>query len=290
MKDYNRLEELKRSIEDGSVTKDGIVFVSDETFVPMQYIRAIATIYKVDVVRVESVDELKPGVGLFGSQSPSEARVVICNEFSGGILNELSYVVCHKCDGDCVEVPKLEKWQIVDYLVSNSSQKISADKLKKLAEVCGDIYSVDNEMSKYIIFQDSAQKGIFDRLLLDNQFPEDKSKTIFDFSNAILSGNKDAVKSMLNKVDALKIEPVVLSSVLYKQLRNMILVGFNKNPTEQNTGLSSKQIYATRKSLDGKTASDVIKKFDIVCDVDVKLKSGLLKNNRVIDYLVVRLL
>ena len=286
------IKELKESIEKGTVGNDGIIFVSESFFVPIQHIRAIATLRGVEVERVESLEELSPNDGLFGKVVSNNVRVYLCESITSRVeLEELSYVICHKCENnDFISVPKLEGWQIADYLITNSSQKIDQNKLKSLAANCGDIYSVDNEMSKYIIFQENAQRGIFDRLLLDNQFPEDKSKTIFDFVNAIMSKNIPVVKSMLKKIDSLKIEPAVLSSVLYKQLRNMILVGFNKNPTEQNTGLSSKQIYAIRKSLDGKKASDILKQFDIVCDVDVKLKNGLLKSSHIIDYLVVNLL
>ena len=123
-----------------------------------------------------------------------------------------------------------------------------------------------------------------------NQFPQSKDKSIFELADDILSGDRDAVKRLLGKTDELGIEPVALSAVLYNKVRSMLIVGFSQNLTEESTGLKNKQIYAIKQKLAGKKASDLIKQFDILCDVDVKLKKGLLRSDQLIDYLVASLM
>lgn len=68
------------------------------------------------------------------------------------------------------------------------------------------------------------------------------------------------------------------------------MVGFNKNPTEENTGLSSKQIYWIRKNLGKYDSNYILKSFQFICESEKLLKEGTITNNQLVDYIVVNLL
>ena len=70
----------------------------------------------------------------------------------------------------------------------------------------------------------------------------------------------------------------------------MILVGFQPNPTEANTGLKQNQIWGIKKSLANQTAEKVLKMFHIVSEIDYKLKNGELPAEHILNYTVFKCL
>ena len=287
------LKELKTRIEDGSVSNDGIIFKSKDTFVPMQYINRIATLFNKEVLFVNSIDAISKSTDLFGYDSSNQYLSVLIIDTLDVTVNidYFCYIICSKCkNNDFVEIPNLDTWQMVDYAVSNSSKQVDFSKLEELVDSCGDMYCLDNELSKFTIFNKSEQSIVLDTLIKSNQIKRSYSSTIFDFTNAVLDKDMAKVRSIYLDISNYDIDPIAVVSIIRKQLRNIVVVGFSKNPTEENTGLSSKQIYWIRRNLNKYTSEYIIKAYTFMCDVDQLLKKGLLSSNQLLDYILVNLL
>lgn len=287
------IEELKKQIESKTIGSEGIVFVGSDSFVAKQYINEIAIIHNREIEYMDSVDALKVAVSLFGKIDSGKIKVCIKDTIDKEVvLDEFCYLICKKYPGkDFVSVPKLENWQVIDYVRTNSSKSIADTDIEDLVKACKyDIHAVDIELSKYCNFDDNQQKSIFYRLLKNNQLPRLYDGDIFEFTTALINGDVKSLNKFYINLKEYDIEPLGVVTIIYRQLRNMILVGFNPNPTEQNTGLSSKQIYAIRKNLGGHSSQKLLNSFQVICEAEKLMKEGTISNNQLLDYVVVNML
>lgn len=286
------IQELKTKIENKSVGPEGIVFIASNTFIPKQYITEISNIYGRPIHYAQTEAEIVERKSLFGAVISSDINVYITDTIDHEIkVKDFCYVICTKYVGDGVQVPKLESWHILDYLKTNSSELIPVSQLEQLAKACkDDIYHVDNELSKYRMFLEQEQKLIFNRLYESNQLERNFEGTIFDFTNALLNKDKSTLVKFYKDLQNYDIEPLGVVTIIYKQLRNIINVGFNTNPTEQNTGLSSKQIYWIKKNLSKYSSKYILESFQVICEAEKLMKEGTLTNSQLLDWVVVNLL
>ena len=286
------IKELKLQIENGSIGSSGIIFVSKDTYVPKQYIYRIASLYNKDVEYVQSSSRLVKSNSLFSFNDRNNILVFITDRLDTEIiLDEFSYIICNKCKNkDAISVPNLENWQILDYAISNSSSNIDRNKIKTLVDACNnDMYLLDNEINKYNIFT-SNQNNIFNSLNDNFQFVKSFNESIFDFTNSILDKDLSKIVYFYNNLDKYNFDIMAIISIMYTQIRNIIVVGFNSNPTEENTGLSSKQIYWIRKNLYKYNRDQLIRLFTFISDVDYLIKDGLLSNKQALDYIIITFL
>ena len=115
------IQELKKQIEDKSIGGAGIVFVSDNTFIPKQYITEISKLTGKPIHYVDTVEQLKDTKSLFGVVKSNNINVYITDSIDEEITpKEYSYAICSKYGGkNGVKVPSLEPWHLVDYAVTN---------------------------------------------------------------------------------------------------------------------------------------------------------------------------
>lgn len=287
------LKDFKKSIEQNDICSGGQIFCDPVGFISRQYINKIGNVLHKDIIYVQSLNEVCVQTNLFGKIVFPEIRVFVTKEITNPIkLEDYCYVICSSCkNNDYLEIPKLEKWQLIDYLSYGASDVIPKSDLEALCEACNsDIYLLDLELSKFKIFDKNFKQSMFNNLLENNQLRKSYVENIFDFTNALLDRDISTLVKIYSSMSNYDIEPLGVVTIMYTQLKRIILVGFNKNPTEQNTGLSSKQIYAIRKNLYKYDSKHVLDCFRCVCEAEKLLKEGLLNNSQLLDYVVVNLL
>lgn len=287
------INNLKERIESKSIGAEGIIFKAPDVFVPNQYIREIASIHSRDVKYVDSINGVKKSYNMFGKIDDGTARVFVTDRVSEYVeLDDFCYIVCKNCENNSfVSVPKIEDWHALDYAITNSSEQIDRKYLLELVEACNsDMHLLDNEISKYNIFNENDQASVLKSLRKGNQIVASYNETIFDFVNAILDKNLSTIVDIYSNLDKYDIEAMAVVATIRKNLKNIILVGFNKNPTEASTGLSSKQIYWIKKNMGKYSAQRLIDDFIFICSVEDLLKNGILSSDQLLDYMLVRLL
>lgn len=286
------IQEFKSEIENKSIGKQGYILCSDNTFVAHQYIDEIASIYNLPIEYMHDIIEIKPRSGLFSSDDATSIKVYVTTKVSEDIeLADLCYIVCTSCSVDCIQIPKIEPWHLEDFLKTNSAKNIPESYLSDLVKACkNDPWAVVSEFDKYSIFPESEQKFIFDSLRDNNQIRRTYDEDIFQFTNALLDKNLNILNKFYIDLKEYDIEPLGVVTILYRQLRKLILIGFNSNPTEENTGIPSKQIYAIKKNLYKYASKYILEAFQTVSEAEKLLKEGALSNNQLLDYIVVSLL
>ena len=302
------IEELKHQIESNNVTNSPLIFKDDESlFLSDMYIKAISKSKKLPIKYIQSLSEVvNDSFDFFACETPEQSSclnvlhaqvyewadidisrttnlIVVTTKFSNkDIEKRLSDYI--------VVMPKLEDWQIKDYVYS-ICEGVDHKDLDWLMNICGkNVCRLQQELDKLTLFNVDERKYLFDSFVRDGSMDDLSSYNIFNFTNAVTSKDFNMLKSIYKEIERADITDFYLLTVLLKNFRNIVMVQLNSNPTPESTGLDSKQLYAIRRIPKVYSAEQLVKIFDFLCDIDRQVKEGELPAPLVVDYLTVKIL
>lgn len=297
------LQELKQSLETGSFKPTTMILVSEDKFIPLQYVAAMNEHYAVQYI--DSLEELTPsGEDLFLDNTEVGSDIVVFNtdlvDFSDELLFQKDNVVvistkidkaAKKFYGDLViEVPKLADWQVKD-MVYSFGVGIDTPKLDWLIKTCGgDVHRLYQEMSKLSIFNEAEKKHLFEEMLEDGAFGDLSSATIFNFVNAVLRKDTEALGQIYAEVDNIDVNDFGLLTLLYNNFLNVISIQLGVNPTQTSLGMSYGQFNAVKRNCGYYSGQQLINIVRMLSDMDRKIKSGEFNTNIMRDYMVMSIL
>ena len=176
-----------------------------------------------------------------------------------------------------VEIPKLEEWQLKDYVAT--SCRITEELAEQLMEAYKDIYKLDIEINKLKIFSQNMFNELTDQLLYQVDQP------IFDLTNALVKRDKQALTKFIES--GTEVDPFALTSLLLKNFRNIINIQLAQNPTAESTGLTGKQFYAIQRYSCGHyNREELLYIYSVLTQIDSQIKSGNLDTSHVINYII----
>ena len=209
------------------------------------------------------------------------------------------YIICKTIDKKSLEVfnnyivelPKLEDWQIKDYVYS-VAEGANEKSLDRLIDVCGnDIYRINQELNKIKIFTQQERNFTFDKFIEDGIFSDLSTYTIFDFSNAIVKRDRETLRKIYKEIDKIDIEPIGLVTVLLNNFRNIIKIQLANNPTAESCGMKPNQFWAIKHSCGLYTKEQLLSIFNFLTEIDKKIKTGMIPvDSFLIDYIVINIL
>ena len=300
------VKELKEKIENNTVGNGLIIFVyEDNDFIPNQYLKTISLNKKLNIRVVEEPSELlsKPVLDIFGLQeSSNDILLYKSNSFDFNdekLTKEVNRIVitnkisdaCKKTYKDyIVNIPKLEEWQIKDYMCSilPGLDEKYIDWLMKNSN--NNIYRLQQEADKLLIFTEKERNILFKKMLEDDAFIDITSNTIFNFTNSITNKDVRSLNTIYSEIENIDIEPIGLVTVLYKNFKDIISVQLTKNATAQSLNMNPKKFNAIRYSCGKYNAQSLNKILKTILSIDKRLKTGELPVNLIIDYLLVNIL
>ena len=301
-----KIEELKEKIENKRLDDSSYIFIyEDVNFIPLQYINEMCRIREMNIEYIDSLS----GVGsvandIFGTtKSSNSIKVLITNELESisdkFIFETNTYVVVNKIKdktnlerlSDCiVNVPKLEGWQIKDYVYSRA-EGIDTKNLDWLIESCNeDIYRLENELDKFKLFSENERKYLFDDMLSDGAFVDLSNFNVFNVTNAVTSRDYEMLSRALKEIKSFDAEPLGVVTLLYNAFKKLILVWLANNPTPENTGLKSGMIYAIKNQPRVFSKEQLLSSYLLLTNIDKMLKTGYIDTSWLIDYLICRIL
>lgn len=302
------IQELKKQIETNCVTDAPLIFKDDESmFLSNQYIEAISRSKNLRINYIEDLSEvISDGFDFFGIETveqPDCLNVLKSSVYSWGNTNiarttNLIVVVTKFADKEAekklsdyiVVMPKLEDWQIKDYVYS-ICEGVDHKDLDWLMSLCGkNICRLQQELDKLTLFNVDERKYLFNSFIRDGAVNDLSSYNIFNFTNAIASKDMLTLKSIYKEIERADITDFYLLTVLLKNFRNIVLVQLNPNPTPETTGLESKQLYAIKRIPRCYSPDQLVRIFTFLCDIDRQVKAGELPASLVVDYLTVKIL
>lgn len=301
-----KIETLKESIENKNIGDTPLIFVyEDVNFIPLQYILEISKIREKDIEYIDSLSSIGSNVNdIFGTTvSSNSIRVLITRELED-IHDKIKYekdvyVVVNKVKDKTsldklsdyvVMVPKLEEWQIKDYVYS-IAEGIDTKSLDWLIEASNkDIYRLENELDKLKLFQESERKYLFEDMISDGAFVDLSSFNVFNVTNAVTSRDYSTLKNALKEIKSFDAEPLGVVTLLYNGFKKLILVWLANNPTPENTGLKSGMIWAIKNQPRVFSKEQLLSSFLLLTNIDKLLKTGYIDTSWLIDYLICRIL
>ena len=295
------LKELKQQIENKDIHIGFSIFKYDDIdFLPYQYVNYIS---KINGLEIEYLDDLSTIINshsdLFGCDSIA-TTLRVCKLKSFDITSEKLreesnlIVICKEVSKEAqeffyqniVEFPKLEEWQIKDYVYS-LLEGVDTKKLDYLITLCNNnIYRLENEISKISIFSLNERKYVFDDFIDDGIFSDLSQYSIFNLTTALMKKDISAVMSIYKEIEKFDCEPLGLVTLLYQNIRNVISVQLSSNPSPESTGLPTKRFWAIKYMCGFYTKEQLMKLFDLVTSIDKQLKTGYITNDIIIDYLI----
>jgi DNA polymerase III delta subunit len=300
------IKDLFNQIQLNRIEDSLIVFKNSDTpFLANQYIESIASIRGMDVVYIDTLDGLvSDAFSLFDDEvekKENELLVYYTDDLSTCSISDVTnlIIVTNKISSKevqsvlsdyIVEVPKLMDWQIQDYAYS-MGDGVDKQDIELLLSLYGkNILRLDQELSKLQHFSPNERKYLFKDMIKDGSFSDTTTYTVFNFTNAIVAKDIETLSKLLLEMNRMDTNPFGILTILLNNFRNLILVKANMNPTPENTGLDSKKLYAIKKTTTPFTVEQLTIIFEMLCNIDLKVKSGELPTEIMVDYIMLKIL
>lgn len=296
------LNEVKTDLENNKDIDQFLIFYYEDTtdYIPVQYVKALARIRNSEILYVNELDEInsspdpfsEPTSNLYVYKTDSLERIPAKYLQNNLIIitPKLLKDVEKEYDEYILRIPKLEEWQIVDY-IKTVSPGLTQDEMEWLVRTYkSNMYRVELEVDKLKPFSENARQYIFEDFYVDHVFETLSEYGIFDFTNAIQGKDLKTISNILSDINHIDIEPTGLITLLCANFKKLIKVWLNKSPTPENTGLKSNQIWAINKLSRTYTKEQLVKVFELVSDMERRLKTGEMPEELIIDYLTVKIL
>ena len=280
---------LKSEIENNTFDKNILVLVCKDDsskFVADQYLRYYA---RKNDYQIELFDELNDMRSMFTEDSATNIYVhyndkldhIPVVEGKLWIITKSISKDIEKNFEDIVKIDKLEEWQIKDYVATTTH--ITEAQAEELMSIYKDIVKLDIEIKKLQIFKNNEFDNLIDQLI----FSEDKP--IFDLVNALIKRDKEALSIFIRSNT--RVDPFPFLALLLKNIRFVIDIQLAKNATAESVGINSKQFWAISKYSCGHyTREELLYLYDILTQIDYKIKSGNIDTSYVVDYIISKFL
>lgn len=279
---------------------------ADTDFISRQYMQAIAEINQQEIEYIDSIDpyliELDSIFLSESEENSSRLHVLKVDMFEHTDQRCIDlrnvFVICKKLGDQAsklfssyiVKMPKLESWQIKDYVYS-TAEGVPEQLLDKVISLCnGNIERLDNELSKLKLFAPTERKYLLDSMIKDGAFGDLTDYSVFNVTNALLKKDIEALKNYMNLLHVIDINEFGLITILTKNLRDMISVQLSSNPTPETIGLDSRKIYALKKQSKVFTNEQLTKLYLKIADLDRAVKNGEFPAPMLINYMILKVL
>lgn len=279
------LQELKAHIENNTLKESLVIFTGEGDFIFKQYLHKYVTDNDLNIKAIESIDEI-PTSNMFAFSS----NVLYLLETDTFIKEPASHnkvwVKCKKNKStiDSIELPKLEEWQLEDYIKSRCP-KLRDTEVKELLKCYKDNpFRLDLELDKIVIT--GTYKYIKDQLYTDVA-----NYMIFDLITALVKRDKKKVSDILTEIEHIDVEPFGLLTLMTKNFRQLIDIQLAINPTAKSVGVSDKQFWVLKKYNSGyHKREELVKLYNWLLDIDKRIKNGELDTKYLNDYIITNII
>lgn len=284
------INELKLKIENKVDISEPVIFkITDDDFIPMQYIHEISKYENKSIQFIDDLTEFLKNRLFFNNLNYIYVFKCDIFELDTSFDNLVDiFIICKsiktkKYNKFITEVPKLENWQIKDYIMSLCSgiDAVNADMLIKCQP---DMYAINNEISKIKLFSKDEQLYILSKLIENKNV---NNYNIFSFSNAIMGKNIQQISDVYSQIS---INPIQLLSILYNNFKLLLSIQLSKNISYQDLKISYPQFIAISHFCGIYTKNDLIRILKFLTGVDKQIKTGQLQTSEIIDYILIHII
>ena len=285
------IAELKNNIENKNIDNSFMIWVVNDTssrIISDQYIKLISNILNLDVKHIDSVDEIQDDSFIVDDN----LYVLDVDEWSDNFEHTNLIVLCKKTkDSRAIVFPKLEEWQVVDYVIPKLLG-ISRDDINELAiRYNKNFYRFINDMMMISIFNKSEQNFIYRSLLHDKYFNDITNLSIWDLSNSIIKRDISSIKNILSVIDGIDVDPLGLAKVLYSNFKTIASIQMNPNVSYKDLNISEKQFFVIKKyNCWYYTNDELVEILSFLTNIEHMFKYEGINVSELIDYILINIL
>ena len=184
-------------------------------------------------------------------------------------------------------MPKLEDWQIKDYIRVNCKglDQYSIDWLYSAAK--GNICRIATEIDKIKIFNINEQKEILSEIRYEPT-TDLYSQNLFDFAEAVVKKDVLTITDYFLHKDACNFDTFALIGLLLKTFKKILFVNFKSGLTAEQLGLTTKQYSAVQYYYKALSKDYIENSVKFLTKIDERIKTGKLdiQKDNLIDYIV----
>ena len=293
------LRELKNLIRENKIVSSLLIFVGEEPFINQEYVHAISKINNKEVKIVENLsDVVSARRNIFDTTANDYTYVYESDKldrlpFDENDLHDV-VIVCKTIDdtirdkySSCVvDIPKLEKWQIEDY-AKTICDGVSEDKLKWICEISNyNVFRIKSEIDKLNVFLKGDREHVFNLMNDEDGYSDLSSLNIFDLTNAIMKKDIKSIGEVVENIKNIDVEPTGLVTILKNQFYYLLNVQINRNVTAKELNISEGRLKAIKYNCGKYSNQHLVDSYKMLCNIDYKLKSGLIDEKEIIDYVI----
>lgn len=296
------IEDLYTSIQMKNVPNNLIIFKSGKDkvkFLAYQYATEIANLREIKKSILYDLENLSNNTVLSELTEPT-LQIYDCEQFSypNNLLSTQTnlIIICDKIDKKTaelyaeyiVELPILEPWQIRDYVTSKLPM-IKSEEADWLCSICNnDIFRVDLEVQRLLIFGAQDIPFMVYQFKQDGIYSDLVAGTTYDLVNAIIHKDKTNIIPLYKAFLESDSSPMGLVVLLYNAFKNIIRVQFTPNPTVENCGMTSQQLWIYKTyHINYYNRNQLHKIFTTLTDMQAWIRLEKITTDTILDFLLV---
>ena len=293
-----KIDDIKKKIENKEDLNNILIFnckVPGSDFIFHQYINRFSDNNNYEIRYIESISEVS-SINLF-----NENNIVYIYEIdnldtipSSDIIiwikaKKVSKSLYKDNEEIIVDIPKIEDWQIKDYIDYNLPSLEEENKEKLFKHYKGNLFRLELEVSKIKLFRDELPTKYYQ--IEDQIFTDSSEYTIFNLTNCIIRRNIKELRKLKDEIENIDIDPFGLLTILIKNFRQIIDIQLAKNPTPEYVGVNNKQFWAIKNYSCGFYSKDeLVYVYKFLLSLDRKIKSGYIPSSISTNYIICKIL
>lgn len=161
--------------------------------------------------------------------------------------------------------------------LKNNNIELPSKYLDWLIENCSNDYNrCLNEIDKILIFKDDTRnkQELFKQFVKEDIFHTDVPDCIFDFSNAFIERRIKDVYKIYEDLKQTSDGPIMILSVLYNNIRNILLIQSAANPSAESLNMKEGQFKALRYKVGKYSTEELVNMLLLISQYDKSIKMG----------------
>ena len=272
-------KKLKKFIENNMLSDSILVFENWDIFLVDHYITTIANQKKLCIRYIDSLEYIiNDFEDIFNNSIlNSELLVYKCDDFKcsdKSIIREKNLIIvtskitdtdtANLLSDSIIKAPKVQPKHIDEY-VELQTPYLKPAQRKWLIDACNNnMYRIQEEIDKLKLFPEKRHPQLFDEFMLDGIFSDLSTDTILSFIEAIMIKDKSTIARILENIKYIDIEPLGVITLLYRNIRLILNVQFNKNITAEDLNIKPGYLYMLKKKCGYYSRDQLVNAFNII--------------------------
>lgn len=298
-----KLEDFKNQLEKNELSSNIFIFKckdkNNSNFLFHQYLNRYISNNNFEIENIEDISALY-NTNLFDIALDKNILYIceldkldeiIINNINGYLwvkCNKVSKKLSSDYENIFIELPKLEEWQIKDYIDFNLPALNEQAKEKLFLNYRSNLFRLELELEKIKSFDniDTIYTDLEDQLFVDST-----EYNIFDLTNCLLRRDFNGLNKIKYNLNIIDIDAFGLIKILLNNFRYVIDIQLAKNSTPEYVGISNKQFWAIKNYSCGfYTKEELVYIYKFLLLLDSKIKDGYISTDEVINYIICKIM